>query len=80
MENKEKIELNDDELEAVTGGASDVVYLEEENLPGGWYVTCTNCKMGFPVCEGSCPSCGSTEVQLGTANAIYLYDPSKAPR
>ena len=77
MENNEKVELSNDALEAVTGGASDYVFLNEENLPGGWYVTCRNCALAFPVYLGSCPDCGSVEVWLGTANARDQYDPSK---
>jgi len=68
-------ELSDDELDAVTGGASDTVDLSEERMPLGWYVTCCRCTMGFPVSEGSCPVCGSTEVWHGTERSTVLYDP-----
>ena len=73
---KPEVELSDDELEAVSGGLSDTVDLCEERMPLGWYVTCANCTLGFPVSEGSCPSCGGTEVWHGTDRATVVYDPN----
>lgn len=61
MDNEKKFELDDDALEAVTGGAGDTVYLDEERMPLGCYVTCARCTQGFQVSEGECPSCGSKE-------------------
>ena len=77
MDTKETAELSNADLEAVTGGASDTIYLNEENLPAGWYVTCPKCTLAFPVSEGSCPVCGGMEVLHGTSSAVYIYDPNK---
>jgi len=77
MDNNKKFELNDDALDNVAGGASEEFDLNEERLPLGWYVTCCKCTFGFPVSEGSCPSCGGTEVWPGTDRAIAIYDPKK---
>lgn len=75
MNDNKKFELNDDALEAVAGGASDTVYLDEERMPLGWYVTCVRCTMGFQVSLGECPCCGGKEVWHGTDKAIHIYDP-----
>lgn len=70
-------ELSDAELGMIAGGISEEIYLDEENLPLGWYVTCCRCTFGFPVSEGCCPSCGGVEVWHGTDRAIAIYDPRK---
>lgn len=75
MENDKKFELDENTLDAVTGGASDEVFLDEENMPLGWYVTCVRCTLGFQVSEGECPSCGSKEVWYGTSKATAVYHP-----
>ena len=74
MDEKKNHELKDDELEAVSGGVSEEIYLNEERMPAGWYVTCTKCRFGFQVSEGSCPSCGGYEVWPGTDRAIAIYE------
>ena len=75
MNEGKKFELNDETLEAVAGGVSDTVYLDEERMPLGWYVTCARCTLGFQVSEGSCPSCGGIEVWHGTDRALHVYHP-----
>ena len=75
MENDKSFELRDDMLEGVVGGADDRAYLDEENMPLGWYVTCVRCTLGFQVSEGECPSCGGKEVWHGTSKAIAIYHP-----
>ena len=69
-------ELSDDALDAISGGVSDEIYLDEVRMPLGWYVTCTRCTMGFQVAEGSCPVCGGMEVWPGTDRAIAIYNPN----
>ena len=66
-------ELSDDDLDMVSGGASDTVCLSDHNLPYSWYVTCPHCTLGFPAGEGECPSCGGVDVLLGTATATVLW-------
>ena len=57
-------ELSDDQLDQVSGGMVDEVYLDEKNLPRGWWVTCFDCGRKFSVGEGKCPSCGSWHVLM----------------
>jgi len=78
MEENKKLELSDEVLEAVAGGVSDTVYLDEERMPLGWYVTCVNCTLGFQVSWGECPSCGCKEVWHGTDKATQVYNRGKA--
>ena len=47
MEDNKKFELDDDQLDAVAGGASEEFDLNEERLPLGWYVTCCKCTFGY---------------------------------
>lgn len=75
MDKEKKFEVDDDMLEAVSGGANDAIYLEDENMPLGWYVTCVRCTLGFQVSERECPSCGGTEVWYGTTRATAIYHP-----
>ena len=73
MEENKRFELDDETLDAVTGGASDTVDLDEERMPLGWYVTCVKCTLGFQVSLGECPSCGGKEVWHGTSKASRVY-------
>jgi len=77
MGDNKEIELNEEFLEQVVGGISEEIYLDEERLPLGWYVTCCRCTLAFPVSEGSCPSCGGVEVWPGTDRAIATYHPDR---
>ncbi len=57
-------ELDDNDLDLVTGGASNEAYLDEDRIPLGWSVTCFDCRTVFSVSKGACPRCGSKHVQM----------------
>lgn len=67
--------ISDEELDAVSGGASDTAYLDESNLPGGWVVTCTKCGLQFTVHKNKdCPSCANTEVYMGYSTDKPIFE------
>ena len=57
-------ELDDSQLDQVSGGAGNDVYLDEERIPLGWSVTCFDCRNVFQVSHGACPKCGSKHVLM----------------
>lgn len=56
--------LDDNELDKVSGGASDEAFLDEDRIPLGWSVTCFDCHTVFQVSEGECPHCKSKHVLM----------------
>ncbi|MBP3636501.1 MAG: hypothetical protein J6K13_02960 [Clostridia bacterium] len=72
-EKKNLQELDDSELDRVSGGISDVFFLNEERLPLGWYVTCFKCRVAFQVSEGACPKCGGVEVMHGVQTDVVIH-------
>ena len=75
-ENEKKIqELSDDLLDNVAGGASDTTALDEHNLPGGWVVTCSKCRLQFYVNRNKeCPSCACKDVYMTSDSSKPIFD------
>lgn len=57
-------ELDDNDLDLVSGGASNEAYLDEDRIPLGWHVTCCDCGTVFQVSHGACTKCGSKHVLM----------------
>ena len=78
MNKKLPEELNDNELDMVSGGADDTNWLGEDNVPRHWAVTCANCGLQFFVNTNvDCPSCANREVYLTYDSNKPIYDSNR---
>lgn len=68
-------ELNDDQLEQVSGGDYNTEFLNETRVPGHWIVTCVRCAEQFTVHTNKrCPFCGNAEVSLDYSRSRPYFD------
>ncbi|MBE5767655.1 MAG: hypothetical protein E7335_10960 [Clostridiales bacterium] len=68
-------ELSDEQLDQVSGGASQDMGWMDDGIPSHWAVTCANCGLQFFVRSNKdCPSCANKEVILTYNNNKPIYD------